>query len=243
MSRNIEAIFLDTGNTMRLVIKDAVFQSRARLQLAQLVETREALDPFFQKLNERYAASKKRSKETQYQVPETELWTRWMLPDFSPEKIAPLAGRLTRLWIDQAGRRVPRPDVKPTIIELDRRGYKLGIIANSISDTEIPDWLQADGLAKYFNAVALSSQVGNRKPDPEIYLKAAQMVGADPCQCAYVGDNPTRDIQGARAARYGMVVIILEAATLQKEPPKEKFKPDGIIGEFSELLNIFPPRK
>jgi putative hydrolase of the HAD superfamily len=243
MSRNIEAIFLDTGNTMRLVVKDAVFQNRARLQLAQLVETRESSDSFFQKLNERYEASKKKSKETQFQVPEKELWTRWMLPDFPPEKIEPLAGRLTRLWIDQAGRRVPRADVKPTIIELNQRGYKLGIIANSISDTEIPDWLQADGLEKYFSAVALSSKMGNRKPDPEIYLKAAQMIGVDPIRCAYVGDNPTRDILGARAARYGMVVIILEAATLQKEPPRERFKPDGIIGEFAELLNLFPSQK
>lgn len=243
MSRNIEAIFLDTGNTMRLVEKDVIFQNRARSQLVQLVGTQESPDSFFHKLNERYQASKKKSKETQFQVPEKELWTRWMLPDFPPKQIEPLAGRLTRLWIDQAGRRVPRPDVKPTIIELNHRGYKLGIIANSISDTEIPDWLQADGLEKYFSAVALSSKLGHRKPDPEIYLKAAQMIGVDPAQCAYVGDNPTRDILGAKAARYGEVVILLEAATLQKEPPREKFKPDGIIGEFAELLNLFPPRK
>ena len=242
MNRNIEAIFLDTGNTMRVIVIDAAFQNRARQQLVQLVGTQETPDTFFQKLSERYEASKKKSKETQFQAPEKELWTRWMLPEFPAKQIEPLAGRLTRLWIDQAGRRVPRSDVKSTIMELNKRGYKLGIIANSISNTEIPDWLEADKLAQYFTAIVLSSKLGNRKPDPEIYLKAARMIGVEPAQCAYVGDNPTRDILGARTARFGMVVILLEAATLQKEPPKERFRPDGIIGEFAELLNLFPSR-
>ena len=111
-----------------------------------------------------------------------------------------------------------------------------------MSETEIPDWLEADGLAQYFSAVALSSKLGNRKPDPEIYLKAARMIGVEPAHCAYVGDNPTRDILGARTAGFGMVIILLESATLQKEPPRERFKPDGIISEFNNLLNFFPPR-
>jgi hypothetical protein len=113
MTRNIEAIFLDTGNTMRIVVKDPVFQNRAQLQITQLAGTQETPDEFYKKLRERYRHYKEKSKETQVQVPEKELWTRWMLPDFPSKQIESLAGRLTRLWIDLDGRRVLRADVKP----------------------------------------------------------------------------------------------------------------------------------
>jgi len=242
MSRNIEAIFLDTGNTMRIVEEDGTFQHRVRQRIAELVGTQESPDAFCDRLGERYDAYKHWAKETLIQASEKELWTRWLLPDFPPEKIAPLAGKLTRLWIERDGRRIIRPDAKPTVIELSRRGYALGIIANTISETEIPDWLEGDGLMSYFKAIVLSSRFGRRKPDMEIYLEAARIAGVEPARCAYVGDNPSRDILGARQAGFGMVIILLEQATLKKEPPRGKDKPDGFIRTCSDLLNFFPPR-
>jgi HAD superfamily hydrolase (TIGR01662 family) len=173
---------------------------------------------------------------------EEELWTRWLLPDYPPERIAPLAGRLTRLWRDHDGRRIPRPDAKSTIIELHRRGYVLGIIANTITETEIPDWMESDGVTQYFKAVVLSSKVAIRKPNPEIYWKAARQVGVEPAKCAYVGDNPVRDVEGTRAAGFGMMILMVEPATLAKEPSTVKVNPDYTIRETRELLDIFPPR-
>ncbi len=243
MKHEIEAIFIDTGNTMRIVKQDPVFQFRAIEQIAKLMGVHEQPDSLRRVLDERYAAYKKMVKETLVQVSEVELWTRWMLPDCPPATVAPLAGDLTQLWIQRNGRRVPRPEVKPTVIELHQRGYKLGIIANTISRLEIPLWLKEDGLAKYFKAVVLSSDFGRRKPDPYIYLEAARVAGVEPAQCAYVGDNPSRDITGARQAGFGMVIILLEQETLAKEAPSGRNRPDGIIGEFSELLNLFYPRQ
>jgi FMN phosphatase YigB (HAD superfamily) len=243
MKHEIEAIFIDTGNTMRIVKQDPVFQFRAIEQIAKLIGVHEQPDSFRRVLDERYAAYKKMVKETLVQVSEVELWTRWMLPDCPSATVAPLAGDLTQLWIQRNGRRVPRPEVKPTVVELHRRGYKLGIIANTISRLEIPLWLKEDGLAKYFKAVVLSSDFGRRKPDPYIYLEAARVAGVEPAKCAYVGDNPSRDIAGARQAGFGMVIILLEQETLAKEVPSGRNRPDGIIGEFSELLNLFYPRE
>jgi putative hydrolase of the HAD superfamily len=242
MARKIEAIFLDTGNTMRIVIKDPVFQRNVRKQIATLLGTKESPDEFCERLGRRYESYKIWARETLIQAPETELWTRWMLPDFPSEKVTPLADRLTRLWMEQTGRRTARPDIKTTIPELHARGYVLGIIANSISTTEIPDWLEADGLAQYFSVVYLSARFGHRKPDPAVYLEAARLAGVEPGHCAYVGDNPSRDIAGSRSAGYGMVVILLESATLTKEPPKGKDRPDAIIRECKDLLPLFPSR-
>ncbi|MBQ9188075.1 MAG: HAD-IA family hydrolase, partial [Clostridia bacterium] len=132
-------------------------------------------------------------------------------------------------------------DVKSTIIELDRRGYTLGIIANTITETEIPDWMIADGVAHYFKAVILSSKVRLRKPDPEIYFLACRAIGKKPEQCAYVGDNPIRDVEGTRKAGFSTMVRIDEPDTIKKEPQEIILQPDYTITRISELLDIFPP--
>jgi len=242
MNHDIEAIFLDVGNTLRIVVEDEAFQAHARQQLVNLVGAQETPSAFVEKLEERYQVLRKRAKSTLVEASEKEMWTQWMLPEFSPEKIAPLAGKLTRQWRDCDGRRIARPDVKETVIELSNRGYALGIIANTITETEIPDWLEEDGLTGYFKTVVLSSKLGCRKPGPEIYLEAARRIGVAPARCVYVGDNPSRDILGARLAGYGMAIILMEPATLKKEPPVGENKPDYLIHELSELLDIFPAR-
>lgn len=243
MTPNIEAIFLDVGNTLRIVLKDDEFMARARQQLAELTGTKMPVDAFIEMLEGRYQVLRKRAKTQLIEASEKEMWTNWMLPDFPAEMIAPLSGKLTRLWRDCDGRRVPRDDVKETVIELNRRGYLLGIIANTITETEIPDYLEEYGLTECFKTVVLSSKVGIRKPNPEIYWEAARRIGVEPAKCVYVGDNPVRDVEGTRAAGYGMMILLLEPETLKKEPPTGDVKPDHTIREIKDLLDIFPPRK
>jgi HAD superfamily hydrolase (TIGR01662 family) len=242
MNQTIEAIFLDVGNTLRIVVKDESFQTKAKQDLAALVGTSESPDDFIEILAKRYKVLRKRAKEKLIEASEKEMWTKWMLPDYPEEKIAPLSGKLTRLWRDRDGRRVARADARETIIELNRRGYLLGIIANTITETEIPDWMEEDGVTDYFKTVILSSKVGVRKPGPEIYLEAARQIEVEPSRCAYVGDNPSRDVVGARLAEYGKMIIINEPDTLAKEPPTEQTKPDCYIDQLIELLDIFPAR-
>jgi HAD superfamily hydrolase (TIGR01662 family) len=242
MDQDVEAIFLDHGNTLRVVVPDEEFQAQARLQLARLVGAKESPEAFCEWLEARYKACKQRAKETMIEASEKDLWTRCMLPEWPAEEIAPLAGRLTRLWRDRDGRRVARPDTKDVIIELSRRGYHLGIIANTITETEIPDWLAEEGLTPYLETVILSSILGCRKPGPEIYLEAARRIGVDPARSVYVGDNPSRDILGTRLAGFWGTILLLEPDTLEKEPATGEEKPDLIIHELSELLDFFPAR-
>jgi len=243
MIPEIEAIFLDVGNTLRVVVEDESFQAQARQQLMTLIGAQELPETFFERLDDRWKFYRKWSFDNLTEASERELWTRFMLSDYPADKIAPLAGKLTRLWRDKDGRRVPRPDVQQVVIELSKRGYRLGIIANTITETEIPDWLEADGLSKYFKAVVLSSKFRHRKPGPEIYWEAARWIGVEPARCVYVGDNPSRDVVGTRRAGFGMIIILMEPAKLAKEPPTGENIPDRIIHECRALLEIFPPRQ
>jgi FMN phosphatase YigB (HAD superfamily) len=241
--KDIEAIFLDVGNTLRIVIEDQNFMVQSRQKLMELTGAQETPDVFYEKLAERYKVLRKRAKEQLIEASEKEMWTKWMLPDFPVEKIAPLSGKLTRLWRDCDGRRVPRLNSTQVVIELSKRGYLLGIIANTITETEIPDYIVAEGLTGYFKTVILSSKIGIRKPNPEIYWEAARRIGVEPAKCVYVGDNPVRDVEGTRAAGYGMFILYYEPATQAKEPPTVEVTPDYVIHEMKELLDIFPPRR
>jgi len=50
-------------------------------------------------------------------------------------------------------------------------------------------------------------------------------------------------VDGTRAAGFGLMILFEEPATLEKEPPTGEHKPDFVIKETRELLDIFPPRK
>ncbi len=242
MKPEIEAIFLDVGNTLRIVVEDPEFQAQAKRELMALVGAEEPMDDFFAKVEARWKSYRKHSKQSLLEASELELWTQWLLPDYPVDVVAPVSGRLTRLWRDHDGRRIPRHDAKATIVELHRRGYLLGILANTITETEIPDWMFADRVTGYFKTIILSSKVRVRKPDPAIYLLAARVIGVEPARCAYVGDNPIRDVEGAQAAGFGMMVLFDEPATLAKEPQQANVRPDYVITETSQLLDIFPER-
>jgi putative hydrolase of the HAD superfamily len=242
MTTDIEAIFIDVGNTLRILVKDEPYQAQARQKIATLVGTQESPETFCARLDERYKVYRKWAFETLLEASEKELWTRWMLPDFPADKIAPLSGELTFLYRQTMGRRFAQPDAKQVVVELTRRGYRLGILSNTITEREIPEWLEEDGFSQYFPTVILSSLFGHRKPGPEIYLEAARQAGVSPARSAYVGDNPSRDVLGARQAGFGMVIIMMEPAELEKEPPTGENKPDLIIQKLSDLLDIFPAR-
>ncbi len=236
----INTIIFDVGNTLRVVEKDKAFSDSAERELMRLVKSAESHEAFYEKLEKNWKAYRKYAKKSLLDASEMELWTQWLLPDYPRELVAENAGRLTRLWRDHDGRRVPRQDVKSTLHELDKRGYTLGIIANTITETEIPDWMIADQVASLFKVVILSSKVRIRKPDPAIYLLACRVLNVEPACCAYVGDNPVRDVQGALDAGYGAMVLIREPDTLAKEPPPPGLEPHHTIEKLSDLLDIYP---
>lgn len=241
MAPEIKTIFFDVGNTLRVVVKDQEFIDKAEAGLMELIQTKETHDELFAKLEERWKKYRKLSKETLLDASEGELWTQYMLPDYEPNMVFANAARLTRLWRDHDGRRVARPDAVATLKELCARGYTLGIIANTVTETEIPDWMAADGVAQCFKTTLLSSKVRLRKPDPEIYHLACRCIGTPEANCAYVGDNPVRDVEGTQAAGFGMMIRIDEPDTLNMEHATGKeFTPDHVITSLSELLDIFP---
>lgn len=87
-------------------------------------------------------------------------------------------------------------DSPKLLIELKKRGYKVGVITNG------PSYLQnhkmdTSSLRQYCDIVVVSGDVGVHKPNPEIFRYTADKLGLKTQECIYVGDHPVNDIQGA----------------------------------------------
>ena len=242
MNNNIDTVFFDVGATLRYVVEDPEFAAAAERELMELVGTKESHDEFFAKLEKNWKAYRKLAKTELLDVSEMELWLYYLLPDYPAEVIGPNAARLTRLWRDHDGRRVVHEGTLETIHELKARGYKLCIIANTVTETEIPDWMCRDGVADCFKTVILSSKVRLRKPDPTIYQLAARCIGSKPENCAYVGDNPVRDVEGAVNAGFGAMILFEDAGTADREGKAPTVQPDYRIHGIPELLDLLPAR-
>jgi len=97
-------------------------------------------------------------------------------------------------------------DTRPALDRLRRDGYKLGIISNF--DSRLDDVLSALGLNEYFTSVVISSRAGFAKPDPRIFVAAAESVGLESSECVHIGDSLHEDFEGAQSS--GMIACLLD---------------------------------
>ena len=75
--------------------------------------------------------------------------------------------------------------VKTTLFELKNRGYMLAIGSSSKNTKMI---LEQIGLLDFFDAISDGTNISKSKPDPEVFLKAAEFLGVDPGECLVVED-------------------------------------------------------
>ncbi|HKJ26148.1 MAG TPA: TIM barrel protein, partial [Anaerolineales bacterium] len=170
-----------------------------------------------------------------------DLWTQWIMPELPPEKIRPIAVHLNQLWRETAGQRIFYPETWEVLTELFRRGYRLGIISNTISSVEVPKAIKEMELTGCIETVFLSCEVGLRKPDPAIFHEAAKRLDIQPERCDYIGNLIDRDVIPSRQAGFAGVGLRLDS-----ENPLDRTtddQPDFYFEDLRELLERYPPRK
>lgn len=116
-------------------------------------------------------------------------------------------------------------EVKTTLAELRRRNVLMAIGSSSKNASLI---LKQIGLDGFFDAVCDGNCIRNSKPDPEVFVKAAGMLGLGVDDC-YVVEDAEAGIQAAHAGHMKAVAI----GDIIKHVDAE-YK----IGRFRDLLNI-----
>ncbi|MEP6616236.1 MAG: HAD family phosphatase [Ginsengibacter sp.] len=133
-------------------------------------------------------------------------------------------------------RNLYKPVIKPIagLVDFLQHLQQLGIpmaIATSGIQVNIDFMFDNIPIKKYFKVVVNSADIKHGKPDPEIYLKTASMLGFSPKQCLVFEDSMV-GIQAAKAARMKVVAI---ATTHPREELKdanmiiENYKPESFF--------------
>jgi putative hydrolase of the HAD superfamily len=85
--------------------------------------------------------------------------------------------------------------------------HALAIVSNGQGEQQRRK-IERVGIADRFECIAISGELGHRKPDASIFLHACDVLGADPRDCIHVGDRYVADALGARSA--GLIGVWLD---------------------------------
>lgn len=109
------------------------------------------------------------------------------------------------------------PDALPILSWLGTHGIKRGVCSNAPFP---PDMMRrqvkTNGIAESVDAVVFSSELGRRKPAPEVYRAALYEIGVDARDALFVGDRVREDYEGPLAI--GMRAVILTAHAEERPP-------------------------
>jgi HAD superfamily hydrolase (TIGR01509 family) len=123
-------------------------------------------------------------------------------------------------------------DLRDLLPQLAKR-HQLGL-ATSAPHIAVDVVMEVTGLRPYFQAVVGREDVAVAKPDPAVYLTAAQRLGVAPSNCCAIEDTPV-GIESAKAA--GMTAIGLTTSL-----PAEKLnRADHIAHNHAELRRLLLP--
>lgn len=109
-------------------------------------------------------------------------------------------------------------DVSPTVAALAEHDVRLGVISNW--DDRLRPLLTSLGLARHFETIVVSCEIGASKPSPTPFEVAAKAFGLPAESMLHVGDSVEMDFAGARAAGFRAVQIVRDDSASGKEQIK-----------------------
>jgi phosphoglycolate phosphatase len=129
------------------------------------------------------------------------------------------------------------PGVPELLLALEARSLRWGIVTNKAERFTLPlmRLLKFDMRAA---CVVGGDTTPHLKPHPEPLYHASRVMGVQPSECIYLGDD-LRDIESARAA--GMPAIAVRWGYLGDGAAPEAWNADAIIDHPADLLKLLGP--
>ncbi len=175
----------------------------------------------------------------QHWRPTDDIWLeydkRFLMALGVTENLDRLAREYQAKWDDLLARQRPSliDGCHETLIELRRRGLKLGIASNRFTDPA--RMLRNDGILHLFDAIEYSNVPGLRKPSPFLLNKVANKIGVIPSKCLYVGNRVDDDVVAAQRA--GMQPVLITWCESDVSP--QELDPSVIIiDHIADLLRL-----
>ena len=122
------------------------------------------------------------------------------------------------------------PGAAELVTALDEAGFALAL-ASSGPPENVELALERLGVRERFDAVVTGRDVERGKPDPQVFLLAAERLGLPPDRCVVVEDAPP-GVEAAHAA--GMAVVALLSTGRRREDFAE-CRPELVVSSLAEL--------
>jgi FMN phosphatase YigB (HAD superfamily)/sugar phosphate isomerase/epimerase len=241
IDNRITTIFFDVGRTLRKNVPNPATRDYWLKKIISTTGISWTPDELARQITCRLGAYKKWASESLKELRVYDFWRVWILPE-AANKITHLnAPELNRYSRRAIGDGILLPHASDVIRQLFKRGYRLGVISNTVSVEQTPDFLKETGLSDFFETIVLSCNFGKRKPDPSIFYEATNYMDVDPKNCAYVGDQYLKDIIGSIKAGFSKSVLLKHENSSIDVSTNLGISPSYVISDLSELLDIFPP--
>ncbi len=121
----------------------------------------------------------------------------------------------------------------PTLKELKKRGYKIGLITNGSHYLQMKK-LEMLNMVDCFDEIIISKDLNTDKPDRLLFDEMARRLDLPANEMLYVGDNPLNDVDASRKAGYTPVWV--KTTGIWTFPEIEKC--DLEVENVSELLKF-----
>jgi HAD superfamily hydrolase (TIGR01509 family) len=144
-----------------------------------------------------------------------------------------IARKEARYYHLAAGHLKPFPGVMRLLKRLSARGYGLAL-ASSGDRVKVAFGMQALSLDRTFETVICGNDVTRSKPDPEIYLLAAQRLQIPPAECVAIEDAPA----GVEAAKRAGMRCIAVTNSVAREQLQQA---DLIVASLADDLSAVLP--
>jgi putative hydrolase of the HAD superfamily len=124
------------------------------------------------------------------------------------------------------------PELPALLSALRQKGYPVGIVSNW--ESGLQEVLEGAGIARYFDEIVSSYDLGIEKPNPGIFLHACSQMQVASERTLYVGDMAL-DVVGAQSA--GMEVALVGTTALATLAGLE-IRPTFGLAKVSEVLGL-----
>lgn len=169
-------------------------------------------------------------------------WWRLLLKELGLSRLqGPWIHKATlRYWDVYMDGSPPFADAEPTLKKLKREGMKLGIVSDSDGTPGVKR-LRAWKLSfrPMFDTVIVAGEDTPKvKPSKAPFLQAARNLGLSPEEIAYVGDNPTTDVEGAKTI--GMLTFLVRRRSYMAIRGLQAGQPTYEVRSLKEIPRLLP---
>jgi beta-phosphoglucomutase len=151
---------------------------------------------------------------------------------FTEQEVAALGERKEELYRAAAGRGVGLlPGARELLGGLRRAGFRQAI-GSSAPRKNLELILKLTGIEKYMDAVVGAEETQRGKPDPQVFLVAAEKLGVEPGRCV-VFEDAVAGVQAAKAG--GMKCVAVRFVGHHAEEALRRAGADLVVDSLAEV--------